>query len=287
MCLPTLPPLQVPVPRPDEKPVPVKEIPIPGVTRVATYEIDYLPAYREKHTYLRGKGGTDWNDPSFVEYDLDLEDEQWLTEFNGDQERLSPEKFEAMLFHLDIAHADLLEKYYPFQAADKNTTNFLDIYPKIDALQMLEETCPSRDTIRDAVYEYWMAKRAKLGRPLLRKLQAPTPLNNQDPFKVFRPREKVHRPQTRRRRENNADSFERLQTIFDNIRMGMQLFELVVKRERKKRDMTFVVTDWQQLQIKQKFNARNEQQTVCFILISVYYSQFYVLVCFIEPLVLI
>ena len=79
---------------------------------------------------------------------------------------------------------------------------------------------------------------------------------------LCRPREKIHRPQTRRRRENNPDSFERLQTISDNIRMALQLFELVVKRERKKRDMTYVVTDWQQLQIKQRFNPRPEQETV-------------------------
>lgn len=260
---------------PDEKPVPVKEIPIPGVTRVPTYEIEYLPAYREKHTYLRGKGGTDWNDPSFVEYDLDLEDEAWLKEFNGDQERITPEKFEAMLWHLDIANSEAIDKMYAFQGAavaDRLTPEVCastELYSRLEALQMLEETCPSRDTIRVAVYEYWLAKRAKLGRPLLRKLQAPTPLNNQDPYKVFRPREKIHRPQTRRRRENNPDSFERLQTISDNIRMAMQLFELVVKRERKKRDMTYVVTDWQQLQIKQKFNARNEQEIVSFILISV------------------
>lgn len=44
--------------------------------------------------------------------------------------------------------------------------------------------------------------------------------------------------------------------------MALQLFELVVKRERKKRDMTYVVTDWQQLQIKQKHNPRAEQETV-------------------------
>ena len=79
-----------------------------------------------------------------------------------------------------------------------------------------------------------------------------------------RPREKIHRPQTRRRRDNNEDSYQRLQTISDNIRMALQLFELVVKRERKKRDMTYVVTDWQQLQIKQKHNPRAEQETVSF-----------------------
>ena len=79
-----------------------------------------------------------------------------------------------------------------------------------------------------------------------------------------RPREKVHRPQTRRRRENNVDSLDKLNMISDNIKMALQLFELVVKRERKKRDMTYVVTDWQQLQIKQRHDPRSEQDTVRF-----------------------
>ena len=34
-----------------------KEIPIPGVQRVPTYPTDYLPTFRDRNTYLRGKGG--------------------------------------------------------------------------------------------------------------------------------------------------------------------------------------------------------------------------------------
>lgn len=249
----------------------VKEIPIPGVTRVPTYDIDYLPAFRERNTYVRGRGGTGYDDPTLVEYDLDVEDEAWLQAFNGDQERLSPEKFETMLWRLDIANAEATDRIFAFQGtatAERLTPEACattDYFQREDALQMLEETCPSRDTIRAAVYDYWLKKRAKLGQPLLRRLQAPTPLNNQDPFRVFRPRERIHRPQTRRRRENNDDSFQRLTTISDNIRMALQLFELVVKRERKKRDMTYAVTDWQQLQVKQKHQPRGEQEAVCIL----------------------
>ena len=34
-----------------------REIPIPGVVRVPTYGIDYLPVRRERNTYIRSKGG--------------------------------------------------------------------------------------------------------------------------------------------------------------------------------------------------------------------------------------
>lgn len=81
-------------------------------------------------------------------------------------------------------------------------------------------------------------------------------------FYVGRPREKIHRPQTRRRRENNPDSLDKLHMISENMRVAMSLFELVVKRERKKRDMTYVVTDWQQLQIKQRHEPKADQDAV-------------------------
>jgi hypothetical protein len=33
-----------------------KEIPVPKVTLVPTYNIDYLPTFREQNTYIRGRG---------------------------------------------------------------------------------------------------------------------------------------------------------------------------------------------------------------------------------------
>jgi enhancer of polycomb-like protein len=77
-----------------------------------------------------------------------------------------------------------------------------------------------------------------------------------------RPRERQHRPQTRRRRENNMDSLDKLNMIRDNVAIALSLFEMLVKRERKKRDMTYVITDWQQLQIKQKHEPRAAQEAV-------------------------
>lgn len=44
----------------------------------------------------------------------------------------------------------------------------------------------ARDTIRADVYNYWLQRRKALGRPLMRRLQAPTPINDQNPYNVFR-----------------------------------------------------------------------------------------------------
>lgn len=247
----------------------VREIPTPITLNVDTYSLDYLPTFYKRNTYIRGKGGSGFDDPTFVEYDLDSEDLAWLGSINNDgQERLSPEKLEMMLWKLDLANAEATDKVFSFQGsavAERRSAQACattDHLQKQDALQMLEEYCPARDSFREAVYEYWKKKRASLGRPLLRKLQAPTPLNNTDPHRVFRSRDRPNRPQTRRRRENNPDSLDKLSMIADNIKMAIQLFDLIVRRERKKRDMIYAAIEGQQLQIRKRHDGKSRQDLI-------------------------
>ncbi|KAL4429854.1 hypothetical protein ABPG77_010971 [Micractinium sp. CCAP 211/92] len=246
-----------------------KEIPIPGIVRVPTYNTDYLPVRRERNTYIRPKGGVGYDDPILVEYDLDSEDERWLKEYNGNEpERLSEEKFEMMLWRLEITNAAATERVLtlsgaaPAERISPAACGTTDHMPREEALQMLEETCSARDAIRADVYNYWLQRRKVLGRPLMRRLQAPTPINDQNPYNVFRPRERIHRPQTRRRRENNADSLEKLRMIRENVLRALDIFECLVKRERKKRDLVYVETDMQQLQIKQRHEPREAQEQI-------------------------
>ncbi|KAL4437402.1 hypothetical protein ABPG75_004541 [Micractinium tetrahymenae] len=246
-----------------------KEIPIPGIVRVPTYGTDYLPVRRERNTYIRPKGGVGYDDPILVEYDLDSEDERWLREYNGSEpERLSEEKFEMMLWRLEITNAAATERVLtisgatPAERISAAACATTDHMPREEALQMLEETCSARDTIRSDVYNYWLQRRKALGRPLMRRLQAPTPVNDQNPYNVFRPRERIHRPQTRRRRENNADSLEKLRMIRENVLKALDIFECLVKRERKKRDLVYVETDMQQLQIKQRHEPREALEQI-------------------------
>jgi enhancer of polycomb-like protein len=43
------------------------------------------------------------------------------------------------------------------------------------------------------VYDYWVDKRKRLGKPIMRRLQMPPFVTDPNPFAVFRPREKLHR----------------------------------------------------------------------------------------------
>lgn len=228
-----------------------KEIPTPITLDVSTYKVDYLPSFLPRNTYIRG-GIVE--DPSYVEYDLDQADLDWLrTTLNADgQQRLSPERFEQCLYKLDVFNASKLDAV--FQGTSERRTvaacGSTDYLAKADALSMLEETCGGRDTIRDAVYEYWKKKRADKGKPLLRRLEAPTNYNNPNPLLTFRSRGEARaRPQTRRRRENNPDSLDKLQMIGDNIKQALELFEMLVRRERKKRDLVYCSVERQRLMI--------------------------------------
>jgi len=93
-----------------------REIPTPITLTVDSYVLDYLPSFHENNTYIRGKGGSGYEDPTFVDYDLDHEDFEWLATMNGDgQQRLSPEKFEMMLWKLDLINAEATDKVFSFQ----------------------------------------------------------------------------------------------------------------------------------------------------------------------------
>ena len=69
------------------------------------------------------------------------------------------------------------------------------------------------------------------------QLSAPAPHAGPPTRCCRRPRERIHRPQTRRRRENNIDSLDKLRMSRENVLKALDIFECLVKRERKKRDL--------------------------------------------------
>ena len=61
-----------------------------------------------------------------------------------------------------------------------------DHFPKDQAMDALTQVAPLRQPVKEAVYKYWLAKRKRRGKPLLRRLQAPTASNDSNPHNVFR-----------------------------------------------------------------------------------------------------
>jgi len=119
--------------------------------------------------------------------------------------------------------------YADKMAAIASTTSL----PKERATELLQEVS-GRPAILEAVYNYWTAKRKRTGKPCLRRMQPPPAPNDANPFNCFRQREKTNRPQTRRRRENDQASLDKLRMIRRNMDLVYAVVELQLKREELK-----------------------------------------------------
>lgn len=213
--------------------------------------------------------------PEHVEYDLDNEDEDWLEKYNDGQNRLPAEKLEVMMWKLEIkcgeandvsmanSAAFAAEKGQIISYADKCAAlASTDALPKDKALELLKEEVSGRPAILEAVYNYWVEKRKATGKPCLRRLQPPPAPNDNNPFNVFRQREKTNRPQTRRRRENDQASFEKMRQIRKNMEMVYAIVELELRREEKKMEALQCEIDMQLLQVKLKHEPRTLHEEI-------------------------
>lgn len=223
--------------------------------------------FNQPETYLRCRSTNGWKTDYYIEYNLDEEDDAWLANFNGGQSRLSPDKLEAMLHYLEVLNADATTSHMLMlgtSEADRRTPaacNALDHLPRATALDMLQRISGLRGPVCDQVYQYWRAKRkARSGVPLLRRLQAPTPLDDQDPYKVFRPREKNRMPQSRRKKENDVRSFEKMKEMRVNLSSALGILDNVARRERRKRDLLHAILDQQVLQMRLKLDGRDKHE---------------------------
>jgi enhancer of polycomb-like protein len=249
------------------------EIPIPEIRKVSSYESDYRPNYVPSETYLRNRTfGAPPED--IVEYDLDNDDEDWLTEYNDGQNRLPAEKLESMIWKLEIHCGEANEIAMEITAAAATEKGQIISYqdkcaamagtsalPKEKALELLKDMS-GRPAIMEAVYDYWCEKRKRTGKPCLRRLQPPPAPNDANPFNVFRQREKTNRPQTRRRRENDGGSFDKMRQIRKHMEMVYAVAELQLLREQKKAERCRSECDSQALQIKLKHEPRTLHEEI-------------------------
>lgn len=232
------------------------EIPTPQFVVVESYERDYSATFVQPPSYLRGRVRAE--NSEFVEYDLDDEDDDWLQEFNNEKKILSPERFENILYKLEILDHKARERAVGLGA---NIGPTMPVLLQFEAAVEALQSQITRHAVLMAIYNYWKAKRDKWQKPILRRLQPPPPVNDTNPYNVFRPREKAHRLHTRRmqRRENSVQSFEKLRQVRRNFDQAKTILKAMTKREEKKRELMECEISLQRAQIKCKHETQHDE----------------------------
>ncbi|EEF45945.1 uncharacterized protein LOC8272156 isoform X1 [Ricinus communis] len=144
----------------------VKNIPIPGVRLIEEHDDNGIevPFIRHSSKYFR-QVETDVEmalNPSRLLYDIDSDDEQWISNnlsslevFNSNSWEISEEIFEKTM--------DLFEKAAYSQHRDQFTS---------DEIEELMAGVGSMEAIK-VIHDYWQQKRQRKGMPLIRHLQPP------------------------------------------------------------------------------------------------------------------
>lgn len=98
-------------------------------------------------------------------------------------------------------------------------------------------------TVIHQVYTYWVAKRSKLRKPLLRRYWPPTSASDPNPNQVFRQRDKEKR-RLRKKRQNDIEAYKKMKQLkLDFERVGV-LCELIVQRETVNRNLVELTQEY-------------------------------------------
>jgi len=93
------------------------------------------------------------------------------------------------------------------------------------------------------VYHYWMSKRSKLKRPLLRQFWPVTSTEDTNPHSVFRPREK-EKYKLRKKRQNDMDSYRKLQQLKEDFSQIRLMLSMIRQREELNRSLIMLQQEW-------------------------------------------
>lgn len=201
------------------------ELVIPTPECVATPDSYYNDLYPETYKLPRQLIHVQPSaiEQSLPEYDIDSEDELWLTEQNG---LLDVLKFEEII--------EILEKSSGTQVVELK-----------DAKKLIKN---ENDIVVSAVYDYWLNKRLKEQHPLIplvktekRDGHSNSSINNNNPYIAFRRR--TEKMQTRKNRKNDETSYEKMLKLKRDLSKAVNLLKLIENREKLKRDHLKMTVD--------------------------------------------
>eukprot|EP00937_MAST-01D_sp_MAST-1D-sp2_P005013 g5013.t1 len=219
-------------------------IPVPMLLEVPKYEETIAANYRVPLGFIRYQKLTPADEERLVEYDLTAEDDEWLRNHprygaKGDPRyQLASGMMARMIDVLEKASGKIAPQLIGQREAEELFVRKLSLYRS------------ATNKVSVDVYQYWVAKRHKLKKPLLRRFWRPTSMNDTNPHLVFRPREK-ERYKLRKHRKNDMDAFRKMQQLRHDLERARRLMELIQRRETIKAVLTRYQLDGFRQQLQQ------------------------------------
>jgi enhancer of polycomb-like protein len=188
--------------------------------------------YKITHSYIRYQPPSVEDMDSSIEYNLEKADDEWLKTHPKYGEKGDPRHQLALSTFINMM--DMLEKASGRIAPNPVTLQEAEILfvEKIDLYQSTSKQGTD-------VYNYWLAKRQKLKKPLCRRFWPPTAINDTNPHAVFRPREK-ERYKLRKHRKNDMEAFKKMEMMRIDFERARNLLEMCKRRE----DLTLATVDY-------------------------------------------
>jgi enhancer of polycomb-like protein len=219
------------------------DIPVPRINLVRNYDQDVPAVYKLPVSFIRYHRRTPGEWKSTLEYISDAEDEIWLKQkqffkstevqdetialpagcrLSANAPHLSMELFEHMM--------DILDKETAFDSIITISQAEAHFQARIPQLYQLFPTKLRQGSVNvkhviQEIYTYWVQKRSKLKRPLLRRFWPVTSTDDTNPHMVFRPREK-EKYKLRKKRQNDLNACRKLKQLredFDNLRTVLDI----------------------------------------------------------------
>jgi enhancer of polycomb-like protein len=225
---------------------------------VESYDKDIPPTYAPPKSYVRYRRPTHDELLNNLEYVIDGEDEVWLmnnVRFGGASAKAVKKNegddakptFQMPLGMLETM-LDVMEKATAFEAIitmDQAEALILQKLPQLYHMYPIKARAgvTTLKHVFTDVYNYWVSKRSKLKRPLLRRFWPVTSTDDTNPHLVFRPREK-EKYKLRKKRQNDMDAYRKMQQLKQDFQRVRALLDLVKRREELNRNLIQLQKEW-------------------------------------------
>ena len=210
--------------------VPKKKINIPicDVKIDEDYDKNVKPSFKLPSSYIRYVKKLGDEPDITTDYFMDKEDMNWIANneslrYDKEVQRLlTYDTFECIVDHLERC-TGMSKDPISLANAEKSLASVLSNWPS-----------QVRNLILSEIYKYWLSKREKLHKPLVRKYWPLTPYSDTNPYNVFRPRDKEKYRLRRQQKKNDIESFRRFQQLRIEFNSIKSILQLVIEREKLK-----------------------------------------------------